>query len=874
MIIRQFGLLIAMLSSGLGFAQPELRYNAKLDVTTQALDFEAPIPIDFSIEGVEDGACLYIPAHDQKLRQALLLEAIKASSPQETAGRTELNLEWTEKDGLEHVGPALYRINRPKDKSLHLKYLLTLSGWKDRDQAPRLLNLWHPIYLKNCPSASEQVFASIWPKAVFQVDFKPPAPWQLAAPGVTKGDRHIYEGTSFAAAIYQKRKQFTYDLGGQTLITLSKSPSFEALIGVAKAAMHRYRRLTGLVPEQTVLLVETDDFEPLRSPGLVTLNTPQQAGMRYLQQELTHWFVWQISLHMAQQWFGLQCKAATVDDYWLMQGLADILAYSLVSSEKDYFEFFGPTRSGKPLLNLNYRQAQDIAAASLSLLHPHSSLLDENGRSREATQDRPFISYVRGSQILRYLQWKLGKREFESFLQEAMFYCSEEGLSPARLAEIADHHKKGAGRLMLQYWGSDDWPDIALNGTYVKDGVTYLRISYANELLLPIDVWVTTKDDVRRVFFLEPLTQEFDVALDEKEEDIKKIEINPGRALFDKDRFNNKTGAPRLQFFPGAARGLDDDAYTVVWLPYVSQLPGEPFTINLAYQTLRYLNSGITGIVRHQPSENRTGFNLYYLKSIPEYSLFLLGRVGQDDGHVEDGERRITLDVKRKPVLSLWPRLSFAGRLKSKQMLGQPDSRHITTGLNLTYSSESGRACSHEEEIETETTVYVPSQDFRYSRNLGRLSAGCESKQIGGRFRLFYGASKADGSIPRTALFRAQNLDEAHIRLDKPHLKGALRILSLNTEVAIPAKLPLPESWFVLPRRSQFKAFYDAAEIKDPDQRVEVAGVGYTLPIGGDIAGKESLTFIRFALNGVLYRKIDGVIHDKPGILFDFGGNL
>lgn len=874
MTIRQFGLVLAWLWSGLSVAQPDVHYRAVIAMTQDGPDLKAPLAVAFEMEGVQDGACVYIPAHDQKLRKSLLLESIKAATPQENAGHSELSFEWIDKSDLEHIGPALYRINNPQGAKLALKYLLGLSGWADRDQAPKLLNLWHPIYLENCPSDSGQAFANIWPKVEFTVTLPRPQGWKLAAPGTLKGDTWTYVGSAFSAAFYKTGKQFTYQLGKQTLITVSRSDGFESLIGVAKAALIKFAKLTGVTAESTVLLVETDDLEPLRSPGLVTLNTPKQLGMRYLQKEFTHWIVWQLATHMAQQWFGLHCRAATVDDHWLMQSLADILVYSLVLSEAQYFEFFSRDKNRQPYLHLNYRQAQDLAAASMSLMYPQSSLLDENGRSRPASLDKPFFAFIRGTQILRYLQWKLGNRGFQQFLQSAVTACSEQGIAPKELAALANAHGPGLGALMMQYWASDDWPDVSLQGTEVRDGKVYLKLHYENDLLMPIDVWVTTKDGAKRVFFTEPLQRELEIPLDEQEGEIGKIEINPGRALFDKDRFNNKTGTPRLVFFPGAARGLDDDAYTVVWVPYASQLPGEPFTINLTYQTLRYLSSGLRGTILHQPSKGRTGFSLNYRIAIPESSLSLLGRVAQDDGYVDEGERRISLDIRRRPILDWMPRFSLGLRIKSKQILGQPETRHGTVGGNLAYASESGQACSSDQEMESESTVSVPSHDFQYLRSFARVSASCESKALAGRVRLFYGSSRAEGKVPRTALFRAQNLEEAHVRLDTPTLEGSLRIASFNAELAVPAKLPLPESWFVLPRRSQFKMFIDGAETRDPNRKVLVSGLGYSLPVGGDIAGKDSLTLMKFSLNGVFYRDIDGKVDRSPGILFDFSGNL
>lgn len=872
-MMNRLGLILALLTTGLGYAQPELRYRARLAISPEAVALEAPIGVDFEIDGIADGACLYVPAHDQKLRDILLLESLKAASPQENAGRQELSFQWTDMGGIEHIGPALYRLPRSLRK-LKLKYMLNLGGWRDRPLAPRLLSLWHPILLSSCPEVDGQTFASIWPKVKFDVAMEAPAGWKLAAPGKESDGHWAYEGTSFSAVFFKEGVLEHHDLGSQTLITLSKSESFKSLITVAKNAMLRFAKLSGTIQEQSLLLVETDDFEPVRTPGLVTLNTPQQRAMRLIQQEITHWNVWQLTTQIAQQWFGLGCRAATIDDHWLVQGLADMLVYSSLSAEKDYFELFGRGESGKPYLNLNYRQAQDLAAASLSLLHPQTSLMDEEGVSKHATQDRPYIAFIRHTHILRYLQWKFGQREFQSFLAEASAQCAEESLQPKAFSQLVDKYRAGLGQLTMKYWQSDDWPDVSLNGTFVRDGKTFVRVHYDNDLLLPVDLWVTTKDGSRLVSFVEPISEDVEVPLDVSESDISKIEINPGRAMFDKDRFNNKSGAPKIAFFPGAARGLEDDAYTIVWLPFATQLPGEPFTIDLAWQSLRYLNSGLTGLVRYVPQTDVTGFNFIYIKSMPQNSLTFLAKIGQDDGHVEVGERRMDLTIKRKPLWALLPRVTGSTQIRSKQMLGQPRSRHLTTGLNIANVSESGHTCSHEEEIESESTVYVPSGEFKYQRSFGRLSAGCENRAFGVKLRGFWGATRAEGIVPRTALFRAQNLDEAHVRLDHPTLPGSLRVAAYNFEMSFPASLPLPDSWFILPRRSQFKAFIDGAQLSDPDSTLTASGVGYSLPIGGDVAGKDTITFFRFSLNGIFYRNINGVVNRKPGVLFDFSGNL
>ncbi len=872
-MMNRFGLMLALLWTGLGFAQSELSYRATLAMNPGSIELEAPIAVDFEIDGVTDGSCLYVPAQDLRLRDILLLESFKAATPQDNAGRQTLSFEWLDQGEAEPVGPALYRLPRGI-RTLKLKYQLNLGGWRDRPLAPRLLSLWHPVLLRSCPRPDEEPFASVWPKANFDVHIANVEGWEIGAPGLEKDHHWAYQGTAFSAVFYKTGHLQTRQVGAQTLLVYSQSESFEKLADFAEYAIEKLAKLTGAIKEQTLLLVETEDFEPIRTPGLLTLNRPQQPAMRYLQQNISHWNVWQLSLQIAQQWYGLGCRAATIHDHWLVQGLADTLVSNVLMGDQDYFELFAKNDDGKPYFNLNYRQAQDLAAASLSLLHPETSLLDAEGRSHPRTLDTPFIAYIRHAHFLRYLQWKLGEREFHSFLQEITASCQEASLEPKTLLRLVDKYRPGLGAIMMKYWQSNDWPDAALNGTFEQDGKYYARMHFDNELLLPVDLWITTHDGRKRVQFVEPLAQDVAVPLDVDPAEIVKMVINPGRAMFDKDRFNNRTGAPKINFFPGGARGLEDDAYTIAWFPFATKLPGEPFTIDLAWQTLRYLGSGLTGLMRYQPVDNQSGFNLIYLRAMPESSLFLIAKVAQDDGHVEAGERRFDLTLKRKPLWSLFPRVVASIRIRSKQILGLPQTVHFTSSANLAYGSEGGRVCSHEEEVEAEGTAYVPSGDFKYLRTFFRGSASCESRQFGGRLRLFLGSTKAEGQVPSTALYRVQNLDEAHVRLDKPTLLGALRIMSYNVEGSFPAALPLPDSWFILPRRSQFKLFYDSAKMHDPDLSVAVAGAGYSLPLGGDIAGKDTVTFLRFSLNGIFYRKIDDVIDRKIGILFDFSGNL
>src|SRR5690606_18402116 len=70
-----------------------------------------------------------------------------------------------------------------------------------------------------------------------------------------------------------------------------------------------------------------------------------------------------------------------------------------------------------------------------------------------------------------------------------------------------------------------------------------------------------------------------------------KAAVEPHGVVFDVDRFNNTTEGPGLQFFPGSARNLSDEDYTLFWLPYFFRRPSEPFAFGLHTRLMRYLHS-------------------------------------------------------------------------------------------------------------------------------------------------------------------------------------------------------------------------------------------------------------------------------------------
>lgn len=863
-------LLLLILFAGTAAAEPV--YRMKMHARDSDLALETAMRVEVELSETE--GCVYVPAQDPRLQDIMKLESLQTRSALDNAQHQETQMNWVEQANLSSLSPGLYRF--PKSGG-RLVYDLMFSGWKDRLDSPRILKLWHPVILERCPAAGEEAFSVPWKMARFEVAMDSPEPWKVLLPGERRVGRQIYFGRSFSAVFYKKGVVLAQDAEGMRILSLSESEDFRKLAVYVGRAAGYFQRLTGVQPERDLLLIETPDFEPSRSPGLLTLNRPQQAGMRYLQQDFTNWTVWTLSILMSQQWFGMGCRSNSVDSHWLVQGLADALTSMLLEQERDSFDFFSRDSGGRPWFDLNYRQAQDMGAASLNLLYPGSGLTDVNDSPRPASLDRPFHIYLRHGLVLRYLRWKMGNEAFKTFLQDLSAQCQVNSLSTEvflnRLGLIVKDER--LVNLVREYWSSDDWPDVALGAvTRNSDtGKASVEVKYMNELRFPIDLWVTTEDGERHLYFIEPDGAEtVPVPLDEKEGDIKKLEINPSRSLFDANRYNNKSGFPRLSLFPGSARGLADDAYTLIWIPFLTQLPGEPLTIQLAWQVFRYLDAGVSGIVNYQTDSQRVGFKLLFMKALPRQSLYLLAKIAQDDNKKHEGERILDVTLQRRKFI--FPLMTASTRVRSRQQLGIPSSQHMTGALNLYWKTEPGKTCGFDLTGELEKSIWVPYEGFDYLRTFGLSKGGCDLSSIGARYRLFAGSLRSEGSLPSNVKFGAQDLDEAHVRLDKPSVPDSERIQAINFDLAFPARLPLPKSWFVLPRRSRFALFWDAARMQLPYNEVVSSGVGYTLPLGGDVAGKDTVTFFRFTINAVLYRRINHEVDTRPGVLFDFAGDL
>ncbi len=871
-------LLLGMLPRAM--ASTHIRYDLRLDVTEADLQLRSSARAVVRIQSsdLKVGQCLYVPLHDPMSERIAGQQMLRGKSVQDMAARQKGTITWVRPQDLRELRPFLYQIQKlDADGALTLAYSLTLPGWKDREGHVRLMTQFYPQLLARCPGESEQPYFAPSSTASFHMVLDKPESWQALAPGVRDGLSWTYQGPAFTLVLYKQGQVHELKDEHGRMLLLYRSPTFVDLAPQLNRALLFFETIMGWRPSPDMLLVETDDFEPLRTPGLITLNCPQQAGMRYIQEKLLNWSVWQLAQAVAEQWFGLALRPAHLEDLWLVQGFADHLTLLFVETERLLGNLFVGKDGEEAYLRLSYRQAQDLLAALLSLLYPHNALVDESLESMEIDGLRPAYAFVRHSQALRYIHWLLKDPAFGQWLQVIGQTFRNQVMTPVAVLETLETFQaETAADDLRHYWQANVWPDFALDEIEVdpENQGSIVRVSQQSQLQVSFDVSIKTKDGYRISQYIGSDQRVSEVRLAVPPDQIERIELNPQESIYDMDRYNNSNRWPGLSLFPGQARTLENDAYTILWVPFASKLPGQALSVQMGWQMFRYVGSGLTGFALYQPEEQDGGYRLSYRHSLTNQAMFLSLSIGENDGQALKGERLWDLGLIKRPLWSGYPAVAVGTRLRFRQTLGLPEENHVTTAMRFIHKTDRSVACNWDLEVESEFSTYVPSDAFDYQRDYGILRGICEYPEVQLRARVFLGSSRRSGVVPNGALFSPQNLEEARIRLDRPTLPPTGQLRSLNFDLSLPARLPLPESAFVLPRRSQFRVFSDWGVLRDPDRDVQASGVGFVLPFGGDVMGKASVTLLQFSLYSVLYRRIGSEIQRDPGFIFDFTGDL
>lgn len=777
-------------------------------------------------------------------------------------------------------------VRLPNKGFLELEFDFVLPQWPDRAREQFLFHQFYPQKLEVCPPSRGD--APIVSPAKFQAQLSYPRGWTLTSPGYHNEKMVTQEGRFLTFNLSKAYRVETFLVRQLPVTMVYRSEYMVRAKTYLRGFINQGIDILGNFPFKKLIFVETEDLEKNAIPGVISLNRPRQRGMGMFQNQYLNWGIWQLAYYTAQQWYGAALYSHNKDDSWFFRGSADFLASLFLKARREVYDImnFGNSEDS-PWFTFNYNQSADLIASLLGIVSPENALTTLQVSSRIKYLDQHNFNYVRHLLALRFAHW-YKQDEFIQLLRE--YYLRYRGRHANQrdfISLLRAESQDSLANYLQQWWQQSDWPDFAigdLSYLHNEGGVTAakVKVNQNSSLKLPVDLQITLSSGQVLSKRLMPQQEQVifnfgEVALDDHYPiaglSVVKMELNPGREIFDSNRFNNSNQWPSLVFFPGNADTLRDDAYTVVWLPFIAKLPGEPLSIMLNSQIFKYVKSGLSLLVNHFPKDDVTGYNLIYLADFPSISSYLMLSAVQDFNVGLRGQRIIDLSLTGSNILPSVPGFSLGLRLRHRGSTGIRDQSHGTVSLLSTLQTQGMAACGasvqgiHEDMLSS-------SLDFHYKRSIMLVSGFCRSKWLGLSLRGFVGAVQEEGSPPSDIRFFPQTATEGRLRIDAPNLVPVQKLWTGSIDIDLPAHLPVPSYLLLLPSHSRWRFFYDFGQSLAPEFEYYAYGLGFKLPLGGDIVGKRSFSVASLSVLGVLGKSYEGKSSKKPGVLIDFLGNL
>ncbi|NRA66321.1 MAG: hypothetical protein HRU19_17680 [Pseudobacteriovorax sp.] len=852
-------------------------YQITVDVTEAALDGKDVFKASASISGLKQGAdtCFYLAFNDrnyfidpsQTINRSLNKD--KRVKPRYGGIRfIEASVPHTE------LSSSILKLKADTDP-LKLEFAFELPKWSKEAKRQYLFHRFYPQIMSQCPEAEKTSIPTKLDLVDFLIDLRLPATWDLTTPMNVKQGR-LTQRSRFATFNLTKGYRIEEMKVGDIPVTfVANSPTFDRYQEYFKQFYLRTKELLGPLPFQKMIVLESEELEKSSIPGVITINSPKQVGLDKIQTEYLNWSLWQLAFFTAQQWIGTTLWKSNPNEDWFFRGLTDLIAGVILSERPRISNIFAYS-GDKPWLELRYNQGIDLLASFQYLINPDVRILNDSFEVYKPIQDQGDFDYVRHLLLMRFLNWYLEEtfifqiREFYKTNQFKVvtyldFYQYMIKVNPA-LSENLEYY-------FSLWWSKDDWPDFELESVqYLKSekGIYTIRadVNQPDDFLLPFDFHVVFKDgstwkkrfardtkEIRQTFRKEP----------------DYVEINPGREIFDRDRFNNSDEFGGLYFWPGNAERIYDDAYVFVWLPFIGKLPGESLSLMLGLQLFRYVNSGANIVISYVPGESRTGYNATYSTKVDWLKANLdLSAVENYGAGLKN--QRIVSGLLYRPFnwnIGVEGRYGLSLRNRSDLLLKED---HSTYGSIAEFSNSGISPCSRRVQLSVEKTF--PNNSTEYLRNFASAIVSCQYKSFFTTVGGFVGKVVQETGISTVSLFSPQSITEARVRIDAPTLEAVPDIWSLGLDFEIPVHLPVSSLLFVLPKKSSLRFFYDKARSNSLDRDFSDYGLGLRLPLGGDVVGKRSLAIGSLSILAVLAREYDDVKNNDVGLLIDFVGKL
>ena len=708
---------------------------------------------------------------------------------------------------------------------------------------------------------------------------------------------------------------------GRTPITIFyQTESFADLLPQIEVMFATLEDLFGPYPFKELAIIETSELQRHVLAGVIALNRPRQDAFKALQRDWLNWESWIAASALAGQWYGAGVAPASEDQIWLLEGLREYAALKQTAAVASIWDLFNPFDSGFQLLSFNYQNFIDVAAASLWRADPFAALTTPRLQTAVPRDKQHPLLYVRLTHALKQLEGAAEPRAFKTFLRSVTQANMHQLIEPAAFlnhlnklpSPFAPVLRKKLTAYLRQWFTESGWPDFAID-EFVKESTengdwhSYVTVEQLGSIDFAPTITIRGGDKqsvtirAKRV----PSASDRDAKLalsktSQNEPSLWRADfrtnwspvsaiIDSNREAYDSDRFNNKTSMPAVRFFPGSAKNLSDEDYTVFWLPSIYRNPSEPLSLGLQGAAFAYLKSGLFFSFGYAPAENLGSFDIRRRLQAEEIAMYFDFSVRMD----YENDRLFELSATRAPLLRRYVDMDLSAKVRYKNRMGKPNSGHpaLSTGLSVRpltpfepcsadlsldyeFAPEVGQKITVANST-PEASAESTTESFAYERQQATIKTNCAITRRS-RFGLkaYIGNMSAIGTPPQAAFFKPTELAEARLRLDVESLERVRQIWSLTSDLTFPVYLPLPANFFVLPRQLRWRLLYDYGKAPKDDHTYAAAGLGLTIPFGGDLSGAGAISFTHLSLIGILHTNVDGVVSNEPRFLFGIAGDL
>ncbi len=883
-----------------GVAPPEVRVEAQ--VVTE-LEDQAPRLIQGSLTirnwRAEGGRCLYLPYQDSDYGEDRgtnrRFEVFSGKAAKISFSGGFLKLKATGPIALlSHKTPAMVEVKTPDGFGPDDEIVLSFEA-----RVPRLPssnpNDWFydgflPQLMPRCLEGGLDP-AYYRPSLAAHVSGRVrfPTSWEYQGPGTKLTDNSVaieLRARTYAFALGRKFQHKTFAVGSTQVDVAYLTPGFETIAETVVAALPIMAAMFGPYPHKTLAIVETYELQRHGLPGIIAINKPAQQIFGQAQKEWLNWLHWITAVQLARQWYGGAVIAPTPDADWLISGTTEFAtteALGKIPSRYDLFHFDG----SQAFFTFDYLQVSEFSAATLRRYSPFAVLTRPDYVTRDIWNDQHALQFTKHAFALRQIKNYAGEAAFYGFLRNFTTQSLNGLVTPhdfkaflGRMpSPFSPQVRKDLHMFLDSWWQKDGWPDFKFRDmqTETLPGGRFLTVVTASQegaidfppiVGLEDDAGNRQKGRASRAKHDPGLWRAEFVSLNPPVEAI----IDPGHEAFDSDRFNNSSRWPGIDFFPGGANTLRDDAYTVAWFPYAFRRPGEPFSLGVGSALFRYIQGGAYARIETAPSTKQSAVEVRQTFQMP--SVALESDVVFDQNY--DNDRTGEVSLLRSPLIAGDPIIGLAMKARHRQRVGEPDSRHQTTAASLSVKPLGrSRSCAYSLGFEIEKAPEQWADDFAYERKYGTATGSCfitQRSSLG--VRLFAGSLFTEGEVPDAAKFKPTSLREARLILDQRGLERSKKLSSAGFDLLLPFHIPLPSDTLILSRQMRWRLFYDFGRAYDLGLYYRSAGLGPVLPFGGDIAGAGSFALTRMSLLVIAYSRVGSEKSPKPSVVFDFTGDL